>query len=271
MSSYLRLVALCLSTWALGCSADGESVSADGGASGAAGSGSGGTTSSGGGSGSGSAPSGGSGGTASGGSGGTSSGGGSGGTSSAGGSGGTSSGGGAGGSSSGGSGGSSSGGSGGGCVDPGPEPNDSLILAISACGVPTCDIGDCNNDGSKGYSGSHPSISGVIGPNDSDHFRFDGKDKLGLCQVDATAKTKDSGFRLCIFAACAAGATKVSACPGGLATETEGAPGCCVYAPNEVKITYDCSGSPSDDDSARITVRVDEATSCKPYVVDYHF
>ncbi|MDP2322986.1 MAG: hypothetical protein Q8N51_03040, partial [Gammaproteobacteria bacterium] len=131
--------------------------------------------------------------------------------------------------------------------------------------------GDCNGDGSKGYGGPKPTIVGVVSSADSDHFRFDGKDGLGFCQVDPAAKTKDSGFRLCIFVQCKHGATKVSACPGGLAVETSGAPGCCVNTPGEAKIDYDCSGSINDDDSARIVVRMDQATACTPYAVDYHF
>jgi hypothetical protein len=145
------------------------------------------------------------------------------------------------------------------------------VLAIPACGTPACDIGDCNDEGSKGYGGPQPSITGVVHATDTDHFRFDGVDKLGLCQVDATAKTKDSGFRLCVFASCKKGATKVVACPGGVAVDTAGSPGCCAYAPKEVKIDFDCTGSINDDDSARITVRIDEATACTPYTVDYHF
>jgi len=163
------------------------------------------------------------------------------------------------------------GGSAGGCVDPGPEPNDSLVLATPACGTPICELGDCDKDGSTGYGGDKPSIKGVVQAGDLDHFRFDGKDNFGLCQVNAAAKTQDSGFRLCLFVSCKLGASKVTACPGGLAVDTAGAPGCCVYTPKEVNITYDCTGSPSDDDSARITIRVDEATACTPYTIDYHF
>jgi len=248
-----------------GCSADGGSETADGsgGSAGAAGSGgvglagSGGAGASGGGAASG-------GGGASGGAGGH----GAGGSSGSGGLGGAA---GTGGGSGGLAGAGGSGGSGGGCTDPGPEPNDSIVLAIPACGTPACEIGDCNDQGSSGYGGPKPTIQGVVSKVDSDHFRFDGQDKLGLCQVDPAAKTKDSGFRLCLFVKCVEGATKVSACPGGLAVDTSGAPGCCTYAPGEVKIDYDCSGSIKDDDSARVVVRIDKATACTPYSVDYHF
>ncbi|MBK7581752.1 MAG: hypothetical protein IPI67_16280 [Myxococcales bacterium] len=245
------------------CSAESGS---DGGTTGSGGAPSGGgTSSSGGGStGTGGAPSGG--GVSSGGLGG----GGLGGGGAAGAAGSTS--GGTGGSTSGGTGGvGGSAGTGGGCVDPGPEPNDSIVLATPACGVPTCEVTDCDNTGSTSFGGPKPSIKGVTGPGDPDHFRFDGKDGFGLCSVNAEAQTKDVGFRLCLFVGCKVGATKVTACPGGLAADTQGAPGCCVQAPGIAKITYDCTGSPSDDDSARITVRVDEASVCTPYVVDYHF
>jgi hypothetical protein len=149
------------------------------------------------------------------------------------------------------------------CEDPGPEPNDSIVLATSACGVPTCELGDCDSDGSQGYGGKRPPITGVVGPGDSDNY--------GLCWVDPAAKTEQYGFRLCMFVACVKGASQVSACPNGLALDQEGAPGCCITAPGEVSITYDCVGSLNDEDSARIVVRVDEATACTPYSIDYHF
>lgn len=198
-----------------------------------------------------------------------SSGGGSGGTSATGGGGG--SGGSAGSSGASGAAGSASGGTGGNnCTDPGPEPNNSVVFATAACPLP-CEVGECDDEGSTGFGGPIASLTGVTGPNDADNFKFDGIDDLGLCLVDVGAKTEDSGFRLCVFATCKMGATSFNSCTGGTQEEIDGVTGCCTDAPGEVEIDYDCTGTPTDNDSATGVVRVDSATACTPYVVDFHF
>jgi hypothetical protein len=167
--------------------------------------------------------------------------------------------------------GSPSGGTGGNnCTDPGAEPNNSVVFAVPACPLP-CELDECDDQGSTGYGGPKPSLTGVTGPGDPDNFKFDGIDDLGLCVVDVGAKTEDSGFRLCVFASCKAGATSFGSCTGGTQEEIDGVTGCCTTAPGEVEIDYDCTGTPTDNDSATGIVRVDSATACTPYTVDYHF
>ncbi|MBX3129457.1 MAG: hypothetical protein KF718_22250 [Polyangiaceae bacterium] len=157
------------------------------------------------------------------------------------------------------------------CADPGPEPNDSIALASPACGTFPCVVTDCDNTGSTGYGGSLAPIAGVIGPGDVDFFRYDGEDKVGLCTVNAAARTTDTGFRLCLFPSCPA-ATKLNGCKkGALVTVAGGLQGCCVQAPGEVEADHDCTASTTDDDSAEVFVRIDEASECAPYAVDYHF
>jgi hypothetical protein len=167
--------------------------------------------------------------------------------------------------------GSPSGGTGGNnCTDPGPEPNDSVVFAVPACPLP-CELDECNDEGSTGYGGVIASLTGVTGPGDADNFKFDGIDDVGLCLVDVGAKTEDSGFRLCVFASCKQGATSFGSCKGGTQEEIDGVTGCCTTAPGEVSIDYDCTSTPTDNDSATGIVRVDSATACTPYIVDFHF
>lgn len=167
--------------------------------------------------------------------------------------------------------GSASGGTGGNnCTDPGPEPNNSVVFAVPACPLP-CELDECDDQGSTGYGGPKASLTGVTGPNDADNFKFDGIDDLGLCVVGVGAKTEDTGFRLCVFASCKTGATNFVGCTGGTQEEVDGVTGCCTAAPGDVDIDYDCTGTPTDNDSATGIVRVDSATACTPYVVDYHF
>lgn len=164
-----------------------------------------------------------------------------------------------------------SGAGGGSCSDPGPEPNDSEVLASPACGSPPCVAGDCDDEGSTGYGGTLAPAGGVIGPGEVDYLKYDGKDELGLCQVNATAKTADSGFRLCLFVSCDAG-TKLNGCTQGTVDQSPtGIPGCCVTAPGTVEANHDCGGTVTDNDSAHVFLRVDQATACTPYAIDYHF
>ena len=164
------------------------------------------------------------------------------------------------------------GGSGDVCGDLGPEPNETEALANPACGVAPCEASDCDKDGSTGFGGPLAPVTGTIGPGDTDFLRFKGKDKLGLCTVNAVATTKDSGFRLCAFAACDKSGTKLNGCSKGtIASSPNQLPGCCVEAPGTVELNHDCTSSATDDDSATIYIRVDEATVCSDYTVDYHF
>ncbi len=158
------------------------------------------------------------------------------------------------------------------CNDPGPEPNPSEALASPACGTTPCDVSDCDNDGSAAFGGPHASAEGVVGPEDVDFLSFHGQDKLGLCTVNAVATSKDTGFRLCAFVACDKSATNFKGCvQGTVATSPNALPGCCTTAPGTVEINHDCTSSVTDDDSATIFVRLDQATACTPYTVDYHF
>ena len=157
------------------------------------------------------------------------------------------------------------------CNDPGPEPNDSIPLASPACGAFPCEAEDCDDTGSTGYKGKLAPIMGTAGPGDVDYHRFDGKDKLGFCQVNAAAKTDDSGFKLCIFPSCPA-ATVLQGCKSGTVESIQGGlKGCCITAPGEVEADHDCTGTPTDNDSAEVFVRVTEANACTTYTIDYHF
>ncbi len=156
------------------------------------------------------------------------------------------------------------------CTDPGVEPNDSVVLAVPVCSTPPCEISECDSSGSTGYGGPMASIQGVTGPGDPDNFKFDGKDTVGLCSVDAGAKTVDAGFRLCVLVTCKMGSTSPTSCSG--TTETiDGLNACCVQAPGEIEYVFDCTGSVTDDDSATVVVRTDSANACAPYTVDFHF
>lgn len=108
-----------------------------------------------------------------------------------------------------------------------------------------------------------------MGPADEDWWRFHGNDDI--CFVNPTASTDDSGFRLCLFAACKNGTDFISCPSGSAAMSPNQIPGCCTDAPGMVEIDYDCSGSVTDDDSADITIRVDEASACTAYSVTYSF
>ena len=164
------------------------------------------------------------------------------------------------------------GGAGNTCNDPGPEPNNSEPLASPACGASTCDATDCDSTGSTGYGGPLASATGMIGPGDTDFLHFHGKDTLSFCQVDPTASTQDSGYRLCAFVACDLAATNFLGCDQGTHEKSpDGLDGCCVDAPGTVTVNHDCTSSVSDDDSATVYIRVDQATACTPYTVDYHF
>ena len=130
---------------------------------------------------------------------------------------------------------------------------------------------DCDNTGSTLYGGPLASATGMIGPGDVDFMHYHGDDKL-FCSVDATVSTKDSGYRLCAFVACDLAATQFKGCDQGTHTKSpNGLDGCCVDAPGTVTLNHHCTSSVSNDDSATVYIRVDQASSCVPYTVDYHF
>lgn len=171
--------------------------------------------------------------------------------------------------------GATGGGGGSTCVDPGPEPNGTVALAASACGVnvsaSSCNLTDCDSDGSTAFGGPWPPAQGVVDPSDiADYFTYHGSDTFG-CVVDPTATTQQSGFRLCVFTHCPQGATTFNSCTAGTpATNPNGYPGCCTTAPGTVTVDYSCANS--SDDSAQVYIRADEpTTSCSDYTIDYHF
>lgn len=163
------------------------------------------------------------------------------------------------------------GGAAGACDDPGPEPNNSEPLASPACGASTCDATDCDDTGSTGYGGPLAPATGVLSPGDIDFFHYHGDDKL-FCSVDPTVSTQDSGYRLCEFVACDVSATTFISCDQGTHEKSpDGLDGCCVDAPGTAVLDYHCTSSVTNDDSATIYIRVDQAATCTPYTVDYHF
>lgn len=157
------------------------------------------------------------------------------------------------------------------CNDPGPEPNESEALASPACGTPPCVAGDSDDEGSTAFGGPLAPATGVIGPGDVDYFKFDGEDNFGFNTVNATAKTDDSGFRLCLFVSCDAGTTLNGCSQGNVDQSPTGIPGCCTTGPGTVEVDHDCGGTTTDDDSAHVFIRVDQANACTSYTVDYHF
>jgi hypothetical protein len=166
---------------------------------------------------------------------------------------------------SGGSGGSAaSGGSGGdpNCNDPGPEPNDTVPKATPVCASPPCEIGCSNSAGG--------SVTGVLSSGDVDLHTYYGTDSI-TCIVNATTSTEDSGFRLCMFVRCKDGQdATIKSCKDGSTQETgpDGMVGCCAPAPTSFEIDHDCPGT---DEASAVYLRVDEATACIGYTVDYHY
>jgi hypothetical protein len=92
-----------------------------------------------------------------------------------------------------------------------------------------------------------------------------------LCQVEAAASTADSGFRLCVFVLCPDGTSLPACAAGNLTTSPVGLVGCCTTAPGQVIADHECVGTVTDDDSADVYVRIDQASACVDYTVDYHF
>lgn len=140
------------------------------------------------------------------------------------------------------------------------EPNNSLPSAVSLK-----NIDDCDSSGG--------SFNGVVaGATDPDFWHFTGSDKIG-CVVDASASTKTTGVRLCVFVSCSAGTTSIKSCPKGTpATSPGGVSGCCSDSAGNVEVEHTCP-LPGADDGADVYLRVDApgATACVPYAVTYHF
>ncbi len=145
------------------------------------------------------------------------------------------------------------------------------MLATPACLVLPCEMDECDSSGSTAFGGTLPPAQGTIGPGDVDFWRYHGKDTLAFCTVNASASTQDTGFRLCVFAACANGTSLRGCTQGAVAMSMVGFPGCCVDAPGTVELDHDCIASINDDDTADVYVRVDGAATCTSYTVDYHF
>ncbi len=147
------------------------------------------------------------------------------------------------------------------CTGSEAEPNNSLPSA-----VPLKEIDDC--DGSGG------TFKGVIaGGSDPDFFHYKGNDSFG-CVVDASASTKTSGVRLCVFVSCGSGTTELKSCKKGTKeTSPGGVLGCCSNGPGEVQVEHGCP-LVGTSDSADVYMRVDAPGSgsmCTPYEVSYHF
>ncbi len=159
---------------------------------------------------------------------------------------------------------------GGTCPDTGPEPNNSEVLATPACTPGPCTLTDTDTTGSTGYGGMKAPFTGMTGPGDPDYFTYEGEDRL-FAFTNPAAKTADGGFRICQFAACKNGTNDVTCRQGIAAMSPNGIRGCCAMAPGEVQSDHDCPASPTDDDSATVWVRIDMATACTSYSVDYHF
>lgn len=155
------------------------------------------------------------------------------------------------------------GGSAGSCNDP-DEPDDTPATANQACTNPTpCSVSDTDSDGSS----TRGPIQGVLTDGDVDWWTFTGTDHyFAVAQADAS--TTDKGYRLCVFVSCLSGTTTVSSCTQGiLASGPQGLQGCCSNN-GEASPYHSCSGS---DDSAQVYIRLDGATACQAYTVNWHF
>lgn len=155
------------------------------------------------------------------------------------------------------------GGEGGSCIDIGlGEPNESEGSAFALSGSP---IEDCDGDGG--------SITGIIGPGDSDWFTYIGDDTFG-CTVDAVRSfTSSDPLRLCKFVRCVdSGATTTFSCPSGTvgATSPEGRDGCCGTLGFEID-DIDCSGTLDEDTEVFIRIDRQSGTGCTSYSLSYHY
>lgn len=159
------------------------------------------------------------------------------------------------------------------CDDKGPEPNNSEALASSACGTGACEIEAKDTAGSIGFGGELAALFGTVDGKDVDFFKFRGKDTFSG-QSDPTAKTLDTGIRLCIFTQCDTETNdfKCTSMNAQFEKTANGLQGCCVEGPGEVSSDHDCAGSATDDDSADVFIRVEAIDNvCTNYSVDFHF
>lgn len=166
-----------------------------------------------------------------------------------------------------GGGGGGGGGSGGVCNDP-DEPDNTPSTAKQACSPSPCSVNDPDGDGSD----TKGPIKGVIQDNDVDWWTFLGNDTVwGVAQADAS--TTDTGYRLCVFVACTGGrATTLNSCTAGIqASGPDGMVGCC-STNGEASPDHTCAGGGiGGDDSAQVYIRIDGATACEPYTINWHF
>jgi len=155
------------------------------------------------------------------------------------------------------------GGQGGDCVDIGlGEPNEAEGAAHALAGDP---IEDCDGDGGT--------ITGVIGPGDSDWFTYVGDDTIG-CVVDPERTFNAEGpLRLCKFLRCVDnGATTTFTCPSGTtdATSPGGRDGCCGTSGFQID-DVDCSGTIDEDTEVFIRIDRPSGTGCTSYSLSYHY
>lgn len=112
----------------------------------------------------------------------------------------------------------------------------------------------------------------LAGDRDTDWFAYLGTDVAFAIVDPAGDLAADMRLRLCLYAECAEGPTKVAQCMNSSYDETpELRRGCCNTGEHAlVGIDVTCS---NDDDSAYIFMRVDRghADLCVPYELDYHY
>ncbi len=143
------------------------------------------------------------------------------------------------------------------------EPNESESQAFQ---LKKSAITECDDQGG--------SIKGVIGPDDTDWFVYEGDDSIGFCIVDPerTLSPADQGLRVCVYPECFAGKTSFK-CPGSTTPSTSPAQraGCCHTGGFKIT-TLNCPGL---DEHAHMYIRVDHpnanASTCVSYELGYHF
>jgi hypothetical protein len=141
---------------------------------------------------------------------------------------------------------------GGSCTDVGYEPNETEATATDLGTINDCD-------------GSGSSVAARLdGASDVDFYKFRGTDRIG-CYVDPTAET-GARVRICVFANCP-GANVTCKEQSTPATSPAGYKGCCKDQGGKVVADLTCSSG----DNADVYIRLDRATECTSYVVNYHY
>ncbi len=150
------------------------------------------------------------------------------------------------------------------CLDIGlGEPNESESQAFE---LKNGAITECNDQGGT--------LKGIIASGDTDWFRYEGDDGLGLCVVDPsrTLSPDDQGLRVCVYPECFAGGTKFT-CPSPTTPDTSPSlrPGCC----HNQGFTITNLNCPGFDEHVTVYIRVDHpnanASTCVSYELGYHF